>query len=110
LLDTLSKEELINRIIDQHAHRIMSIHGDAQNLNETYNPDQANYGSDRRGGEYRGGGRSGGGYRGGDRGGRRFDRGGGYGRRSGGFRNDRGGHGGFRRDASAPSREISISR
>lgn len=118
LLDTLSKEELIARIIDQHAHRIMSVHGDNQNLNENYNPDaqQGGYqgGSERRGGDY--GQRRSGGYRGGSNGGRRFDRGdrGGYGQRrsSGGYRGgdrDRGGNnGGYRRDAAA--RENSSNR
>ena len=131
LLDTLSKEELIARIIDTHAHRIISVHGDTQDLNESYTPGSAsnNYqgGSERRGGDYGRGGRSSGGYRGsndrgGDRGGYRGsnDRGGqssgGSRRSSGGYRgsNDRGGSSstgnGYRGGSSSREQGSSSSR
>lgn len=118
LLNELTKDELISRIIDQHAHRIMAVHGDAQNLNEHHTPGQIDSyqgGYERRGGDYNRGGRSGG-YRGGNGGGRRFDRGGGYGQQrrtgnGGGYYrgNDRNNNGGFRRDAAAALREQSNS-
>lgn len=115
LLAELTKEELIARIIDQHAHRIMNIHGDAQDLNENYSPN-APYqgGSERRGGDY--GRRSSGGYRGGNGGNRRFDRGSSNGggqssRRSsngGGYRgsnsNYRGGSSSYSKEGSNASR------
>ncbi len=115
LLDALTKEELIARIIDTHAHRIMAVHGDTQNLNESYTPGSTGGyqgGAERRGGDYsRGGGRSGGGYRGGrSNDGYRGGSGQGGQRRSnsGGYRgnNDRGG---YRGASSTPSRENNSS-
>lgn len=109
LLETLSKEELINRIIDSHAHRIIDIHGDTRDLNEQYSPnDIYQGGSDRRGGgDYNRNRSSGGGYRGGDRGGRRFDRGGGS-KRSGGYRGNN--YRSDNRTSSAPREQGSATR
>jgi len=84
VLNALSKDELINRIIDQHAHRVLAIHGDSIDLNEQYSPNAQYNSSERRDNDYNR--NRGGGYRG-DRN-RRFDRNN-RGRRHGGYRHSR---------------------